>query len=77
MAKSKEQKQAEAIERKRELYGKNFDVYIECQYGTPGYHQNEQLHGRAYADERAQTTARTFERYCSEARIDKHGNPLT
>lgn len=76
VAKKKQQKQAEAINRKRALYSKKFNEYIELQYGTSGYDQAEKQNGRAYADERAQTALRTFERYCTEAQIDKHGNPV-
>lgn len=76
MAKSKAQKQAEAIDRKRALFSINFDHYIKNQSGTAAYLEMERLRGTAHAESLAATTKGTFERYCAEAQIDKHGNPL-
>lgn len=76
MAKTKEQKQVDAIERKRASFSKNFDQYIRFQHGMPAYSELEQSLGQAKAQARADETRKTFERYCNEAKIDKHGNHL-
>lgn len=76
MAKSKKQKQAEAIHRLRLLFKCKFDIYINSQYGTESYRKCEAQLGSVYAAKRSDEARRSWLRYCKEAHVDNHGNPL-
>ena len=76
MPKTKAHKAEEAMQRKRERFAINFQRYIELQPGTESYARLVSTIGQTYADNRAKETLATFKRYCKEAQIDAHGNPL-
>lgn len=76
MAKTKEQKQQEAIERKMLFWDHNFETYAKCQYPNELWHQFEKQNGTAYANQRAEDAKNTFARYCKEVGRDFHGNPV-
>lgn len=74
MAKSKEQKQQEALQRKRDMFTAKS---IENQsYSVSGdrYKELEKRHGKEYAEKRRNEANVTFGRYLKEAGLDKHGN---
>lgn len=74
--KTKQQKQLEALERKRGLYSAKLDQYLGTQYGTKDYSDFEARWGAQRAQQRSEDGRRTFEKYLREARLDSHGNPL-
>lgn len=76
MAKSKEQKRREALERKRRHWGERWRAYSYLQYPCPGWHENNQRFGTEYANERATEAAASYFRYCKEVGYDQHGNEL-
>lgn len=76
MAKSKQQKRQEAMERKRrhlQLYRVEF---LSTQWPSVSYQQVHDLEGRAEADAIALRTKQAFEKACKEAGVDTHGNLL-
>lgn len=62
MAKPKEQKQLEAIQRKREGIDGWREWYLERQYGTQGHQDNVKRHGEEGADLIARDAKRHFEK---------------
>jgi hypothetical protein len=76
MAKSKKQKQAEAIRRLRAQFHDNCDTYLKRQPGTKIYDDWVARFGTDYANKRATEARDSFHRYCKEAHVDTHGNEL-
>ena len=76
MAKSKEQKQQEALERKRSLY--SFKQQERTAWSFVGHLYQKALknHGHVYADKRLCEANQVWLNYLKEAQIDSHGNPL-
>jgi len=75
MAKTKEQKQKEAIERKRANLSKIRQEWISHQVGGDAYKTNMK-HGKEWADRRAQEETNRFRKAAAEAQCDTHGNPF-
>lgn len=76
MAKSKEQKQAEAIERKLSLWDVNFARYADRQFPNRIYNDHQSRFGKEYADRESAHARRLFHNYCKEVGRDFHGNPV-
>lgn len=76
MAKTKKQKQAEAIRRLRAQFHDNCDTYLKRQPNTLIYADWVTRFGTDYAKQRATEARATFHRYCKEAHVDTHGNEL-
>jgi hypothetical protein len=76
MAKSKAQKQAEAIERKMAFWDLNFARYSDKQFPNRLYNDNLKRYGKDYADSEAAHARRLFGNYCKEVGRDFHGNPV-
>lgn len=75
MSKSKQQKQEEAIERKRKSLSKVRTEWFARQPGGEIYNQNLKW-GKEHADKVALDYTRVFEKAAKEAHCDTHGNPL-
>jgi len=75
MRKSKEQKQLEALARKRELFDEKSVWYRRFQEGGDFYNDNCAKYGLAYAQQRKNEVSASFARYLVEAQLDYHGNP--
>lgn len=76
MAKSKQQKQLEAIERKRQHLSYQRQVYLEAQWGSQTYNKKLQVIPQEKLDQQAAEAKRIFLKACAEAQVDAHGNPL-
>lgn len=76
MAKSKEQKQQEALERKRAMFDEKAVWYRQHQVGGDFYNDFCNRHNREYAEKRKNEVSIVFARYLVEAQLDYHGNPV-
>lgn len=76
MAKSKAQKQLEALDRKRALYSDKARRFRNTQFGSSDYTQYEHRFGTEAAQRWAEEEKRIFLKFCKEAQIDTHGNRL-
>ena len=76
MAKTKQQKQADAIRRLSAQFTENCDTYLKRQPGTKIYDDWVTRFGTEYANQRVAEARATFQRYCKEAHVDTHGNEL-
>lgn len=76
MAKTKKQKQADAIRRLRAQFHDNCDTYLKRQTGTKIYDDWVARFGTDYANKRVAEARDSFHRYCKEAHVDTHGNEL-
>lgn len=74
--KTKFERQYEAIERKRRNFHKELDYWIQFQYGTSMYANLVQSQGQDFADQKRIDANTRFEKFCAEAKVDAHGNPL-
>jgi hypothetical protein len=77
MAKSKEQKRKEAIERFRKLFSEKMTEYHSCLPGGSIY-SNDAIKGasKEYLEELGTEAKRKWELYLDMAQIDSHGNPV-
>jgi hypothetical protein len=76
MAKSKQEKQQEALARKRALYPEKLKEYHSRCFGGETYleiHAAGLDAGRFFQQE----AKRVFEKYLEEAQLDEHGNPFS
>ena len=76
MKKSKEQKQQEALARKRELFDEKSVYYRRFQVGGDFYQDHVARFGKEYAEQRRNEVSIAFTKYLSEAQLDFNGNPL-
>lgn len=76
MRKSKEQKQQEALARKRELFDEKSIYYRRFQVGGDFYQDHVARFGKEYAERRKNEVSISFAKYLIEAQLDFHGNPL-
>lgn len=76
MRKSKEQKQQEALARKRELFDEKSIYYRRFQVGGDFYQDRVARFGKEYAEQRKNEVSISFAKYLIEAQLDFHGNPL-
>lgn len=77
MTKSKQQKQEEALARKRQNYNNQLDRYMDTQPGGKGYQESVLRDGLEKAKKRMDWGRVNWVRYLVEARLDPHGNPVT
>ena len=75
MAKSKIQKQQEAIERKRQHYNMHLKRYKSAMFGER-YKDTLKHWGIQRAEANKEQAQIMFARYCKEARVDEYGTPL-
>lgn len=73
--KSKQQKQEEALERKRAAIPQKREQYLSTTKGGEIYQWNVKFYGREEADKQAFLAMKKFQAACREARVDEHGNP--
>ena len=76
MPKSREQKQKEAIERKRAGIKTDRTIYLERQVGGTVYNFHVEHHGKDEANRQAEIAKKAFHKRCEEAKVDPHGNDL-
>lgn len=76
MAKSKEQKQLEAIQRKRSMINSYRETWMKYAYGTESRQKLLQNNTEAKLDELFERADKAFKEACKEAQVDTHGNPL-
>lgn len=76
MAKSKEQKRKEAMERLRAKLPELRQAWVNVAYGTSGWASYARTHGTVEANHRASVAEKAYLRACEEARCDRYGNPL-
>ena len=75
MAKSKEQKQKEAIERKRAAFPAEIKMWCEAQeYSTKA--SNIHKFGKEHCDKHMADAEKRLVRAAKEAHLDRYGNPL-
>lgn len=76
MAKSKEQKQQEALQRKRDMFDSKSIEQRRYQVGGDIYEHLVSKFGREEADNRKREVDTVFTKYLVEAQLDRHGNPV-
>ena len=76
MPKTKQQKQQEAIERKRSFFHVYRKDFMDLSVGGDRYKEILATHGHDFADARAQQASRALDRAAAEAKCDRYGNPL-
>lgn len=76
MAKSKQQKQAEALGRLRKAIPLKRKHFLECQQGGKQFDLLKRIYGLAIAEETAGLSLRRFQRDCAQAKVDTSGNHL-
>lgn len=76
MAKSKEQKQQEALQRKRDMFTAKSIENQSCNVGGDIYQEREKRYGKEYAEKRRNEANATFGRYLKEVGLDSHGNVI-
>ncbi len=77
MAKSKQQKQEEALARKRQNYNLQLELYMGFQPGGDKWKESIQKLGPEVTAKRLLEVNSNWKRYLKEAQLDSHGNPLT
>lgn len=75
MAKTKYQKQQEAIERKRKFFHVYVTLWIDSQPGGEKY-KRQLAFGKEAADKCAAEAERALVKAAKEANVDRYGNPL-
>ena len=75
MAKTKEQKQKEALERKRKFFHVYTTNWLDSQPGGERYKRHAKI-SQVSADRLASETEQALVRAAKEAHLDRHGNPL-
>lgn len=76
MAKSKQQKQQEALDRKRAQFPEKMTLRLKYNPGGNYYENCKRFQGQELADKRAAEHNIAFGRYLKEAQLDTHGNHL-
>lgn len=76
MAKTKEQKQQEALARNRAMYPDKLRDYLESQQGGVNYERILRDYGPGAASLNSRETKRVFKEWCEQNKIDMHGNIL-
>lgn len=76
MAKTKVQKQQEAIERKRKHLNRVRQNWIDVAYGTATHRDNAERYGLKFADDVANQARMAYLRLCRECNVDDYGNPI-
>lgn len=75
MAKSKQQKQEEALARKRQLYNSKLEEMKRWQPHGQSYKKWFERHGKQSAEKRLAEANANWGRYLLEAQLDIYGNP--
>lgn len=76
MAKTKEQKQQEAIDRNRRRLHQHRAMYLESSPGGEMYKHNFVIYGKEEAQSEARRYDLLFTKACQAAHVDRHGNPI-
>lgn len=76
MAKTKEQKQQEAIDRNRRRLHQHRAMYLESSPGGEMYKHNFVIYGKEEAQSEARRYDLLFTKACQAAHVDRHGNPV-
>lgn len=75
MAKSKEQKVKEALERARANFPDRLRTYLSSQHGGENYNRIVREYGEESAKVYANEAKKAFREWCDSSQLDWYGNP--